>query len=165
MSEVPLFFEKMHKVFKNKVLGCSTPLTVVILVFLNLCMCRWKKRSNPESQNTAEVNPASTETTSQHKNNPTNTQHSETTNDPLYHTVQAGESEYTYIETNTSPHRTDDEDVYTYAETPAGRNSSSSPNPDSAEEGWKDNTIYVSADDASAQNAEEGWTENSVYGK
>ena len=26
MSEVDLFFEKMHKIFKNKVQGCSTPL-------------------------------------------------------------------------------------------------------------------------------------------
>ena len=26
LSEVALFFEKMHKVFKNKVQGCSTPL-------------------------------------------------------------------------------------------------------------------------------------------
>ena len=28
MSEVALFFEKMHKVFKNKAQRCSTPLTV-----------------------------------------------------------------------------------------------------------------------------------------
>ena len=27
LSEVALFFEKMHKVFKNKAQGCSTPLT------------------------------------------------------------------------------------------------------------------------------------------
>ena len=27
MSEVALFFEKMHKVFKNKAQGCSTPLS------------------------------------------------------------------------------------------------------------------------------------------
>ena len=27
MSEVALFFEKMHKVFKNKTQGCSTPLS------------------------------------------------------------------------------------------------------------------------------------------
>ena len=26
LSEVALFFEKMHKVFKNKAQGCSTPL-------------------------------------------------------------------------------------------------------------------------------------------
>ena len=26
MSEVALFFEKMHKIFKNKAQGCSTPL-------------------------------------------------------------------------------------------------------------------------------------------
>ena len=29
MSEVALFFEKMHKVFKNKAQGCSTPLTPI----------------------------------------------------------------------------------------------------------------------------------------
>ena len=29
LSEVALFFEKMHKVFKNKTQGCSTPLRVV----------------------------------------------------------------------------------------------------------------------------------------
>ena len=27
LSKVALFFEKMHKVFKNKAQGCSTPLT------------------------------------------------------------------------------------------------------------------------------------------
>ena len=26
LSEIALFFEKMHKVFKNKAHGCSTPL-------------------------------------------------------------------------------------------------------------------------------------------
>ena len=26
LSEIALFFEKMHKVFKNKAQGCSTPL-------------------------------------------------------------------------------------------------------------------------------------------
>ena len=29
LSEVTLFFEKMHKVFKNKAQGCSTPLRMV----------------------------------------------------------------------------------------------------------------------------------------
>ena len=28
-SEVALFFEKMHKVFKNKAQGCSTPLKMI----------------------------------------------------------------------------------------------------------------------------------------
>ena len=28
MSKVDLFFEKIHKDFKNKVQGCSTPLTI-----------------------------------------------------------------------------------------------------------------------------------------
>ena len=31
LSEVALFFEKMHKVFKNKAQGCSTPLKGDIL--------------------------------------------------------------------------------------------------------------------------------------
>ena len=29
LSEVALFFEKMHKVFKNKAQGCSTPLSSI----------------------------------------------------------------------------------------------------------------------------------------
>ena len=28
LSKVALFFEKIHKVFKNKAQGCSTPLTI-----------------------------------------------------------------------------------------------------------------------------------------
>ena len=30
LSEVALFFEKMHKVFKNKVQGCSSPLNMLV---------------------------------------------------------------------------------------------------------------------------------------
>ena len=30
LSEVALFFEKMHKVFKSKAQGCSTPLSLII---------------------------------------------------------------------------------------------------------------------------------------
>ena len=29
LSDVALFFEKIHKVFKNKAQGCSTPLTIL----------------------------------------------------------------------------------------------------------------------------------------
>ena len=31
LSKVALFFEKMHKIFKNKAQGCSTPLKIWIL--------------------------------------------------------------------------------------------------------------------------------------
>ena len=126
-------------------------------------MYRLKKRSNPQLQPAAKVKPASAESTSQHNNNPTYTQHSETADDQQYHTVQT--LEYAYIEHNTTPQGNADEDVYTYAETPASRNLPLSPDTDATEEGWKDNTIYVTTDDASTQNAKEGWTDNSVYGK
>ena len=32
LSKVALIFKKMHKVFKNKVLGCSTPLNLTQLM-------------------------------------------------------------------------------------------------------------------------------------
>ena len=76
--------------------------------------------------------------------------------------------EYTYIESNPSPRGNDVEDVYTYAETPVDHQSLPSSNKDAGEyatEGWEDNTIYITSDDASAPNDEDGWTENSVYGK
>ena len=34
LSEVALFFEKMHKIFKNKAQGCSTPLNNVWLYIM-----------------------------------------------------------------------------------------------------------------------------------
>ena len=34
LSEVALFFEKMHKAFKNKAQGCSTPLMYFLFIFL-----------------------------------------------------------------------------------------------------------------------------------
>ena len=33
LSEVALFFEKMHRVFKNKAQGCSTPLSVIAIAW------------------------------------------------------------------------------------------------------------------------------------
>ena len=36
LSKTSLFFEKMHKIFKNKAQGCSTPLKVINYEFLTL---------------------------------------------------------------------------------------------------------------------------------
>ena len=33
LSKIALFFEKMHKVFKNKAQGCSTPLNQTVQYF------------------------------------------------------------------------------------------------------------------------------------
>ena len=127
-----------------------------------------KNRNNPESQPPDKVHSVGTGTTSQpNHNNPAyavGVQASIEGDYHLYHTVHDQTGEYTYIEPTTSPQRNTDEDVYTYAETPARRNLSLSSNLDAADEGWNDNTIYVATEDASIQNAEEGWADNSVYG-
>ena len=42
LSKVALFFEKMHKVFKSKVQGCSSPLNgATDIIFFHQKMCNW----------------------------------------------------------------------------------------------------------------------------
>ena len=64
MSEVALFFEKMHKVFKNKAQRCSTPLNrnicvatehvalgVIVAVIMVMTMMRSEEDDNDDGGN------------------------------------------------------------------------------------------------------------------
>ncbi|XP_072025077.1 macrophage mannose receptor 1-like isoform X2 [Amphiura filiformis] len=141
-------------------------LTLVIALFIY-------KRSKNQATESGKARSENNNSTHELDSNVDNGNDAQPDNDYNYVGDAQPDNEYNYVDANNLrstgdpvPDSNNDDNTYSYAETPVGVGlRPSAPEEQPKEEGWMENTIYSASDDVGDPNAqEEGWADNTVYG-